>query len=209
LESPYFNSLLQHVSVEPRYNKELSTAKEEFEAIAGPIFESDRNFDARINAFHAWFLLDRRLKENGKTPLMYYLEFNANALPADQWRHFEELDHGIHSLFELGKADKQRAVLVDLLTGVKYTLDGAHQTQHLDKGALFNTRLFLHDEQWYFANYLILHPSGVAKDIRRHAQRQRKAKTSAGPLLDQLLLFQGRWEQYKQMDVHSIYRFEA
>ena len=83
LESPYFNSLLQQMSAEPRYNRELTAAKEEFQAFAGPIFESDRNFDARINAFHNWYILDRPLADRGVTPLQYYLEFNANSLTED------------------------------------------------------------------------------------------------------------------------------
>ena len=207
MESPYFNSLLQHVSLERRYNKELTLAKDEFEKIAGPIFESDRNFDARINAFHNWYILDRPLKETGKTPLAYYLEFNANSLSTEEWKRYEELLSHAHSLFELVKSDPMRTVLRDLLSGAKFTLDGALQTQHLDKGALFITRLFRHQEQWYFSNYLILHPGGVAKEIRKQAQRVRKTGSPAKPFLYQLMLFQGRWEQYKQMDVHSIYRF--
>lgn len=207
MESPFFNSLLQHVSVERRYNRELARAKEEFEAFAGPIFESDRNFDARINSFHNWYILDRPLQENGKTPLAYYLEFTANTLGDEAWQRYDELRTHVHSLFELAKNGEQETRLVDLLTGAKYVLEGAQQTQHLDKGALFNTRLFRHQDVWYFANYLILHPGGVGKDIRAQAKRVRKARAPAKPFLYQLLLFQGRWEQYKQMDVRSIYRF--
>ncbi len=209
MESPYFNSLLQHVSVERRYNKELTAAKEEFQAFAGPIFESDRNFDARINAFHAWYILDRPLRERGKTPLAYFLEFNANSLAGEEWKRYEELLAGVHSLFQLTRSGPKETVLKDLLSGVKYRLDGSNQTQHLDKGALFNTRLFRHQEQWYFSNYLILHPGGAARGIREQARLLRKAKSPVQPFLYQLMLFQGRWGQYKQMSVESIYRFGA
>jgi hypothetical protein len=209
LESPYFNSLLQHISVERRYNKELTLAKEEFEGFAGPIRESDRNFDARINSFHNWYILDRPLKENGKTPLSYYLEFNANSLRTEEWKRYEELLSHTHSLFELRKTGAKQTVLRDLMVGTTVTLEGANQTQHLDKGALFNTRLFRHNEQWFFSNYLILHPGGVAGEIRRQARLVRKAGSPVKPFLFRLMLFQGRWEQYKQMDVHNIYRFGA
>jgi hypothetical protein len=209
LESPYFNSVLQQMSADPRYNRELTAAKEEFQAFAGPIFESDRNFDARINAFHNWYILDRPLKANGRTPIAYFLEFNANTLSEEQRARFEELVHHVHSLFELIKTGPKNTVLRDVLTGKKFVLDGVQQTQHLDKGALFNTRLFRHQEQWYFSNYVILHPGSVARDIKQAAKRNKKAKTEAKPFLYQLMLFQGRWEQYKQMDLHAIYRFGA
>jgi hypothetical protein len=209
LESPYFNSLLQQVSADPRYNKELAVAKEEFQTFAGPIFESDRNFDARINAFHNWYILDRPLKANGKTPLVYFLEFNANTLNAEEWKRYEELAHHTHSLFELSKVGPKGTVLLDLLTGRKTALEGAQQTQHLDKGALFNTRLFRHRDEWFFSNYLILHPGGIGRDILQEAKRTRKSKGPVQPFLYQLMLFQGRWEQYKQMDLHAVYRFSA
>jgi hypothetical protein len=207
LESPYFNSLLQQVSADSRYNRELTAAKEEFQAFAGPIFESDRNFDARINAFHNWYILDRPLTTQGKTPLAYFLEFNANTLGTEQWQRFEELSRHVHSLFELGKTGPKGTVLRDVLSGKKIVLDGVQQTQHLDKGALFNTRLFRHQDRWYFSNYLILHPGGVAREIKLAAKRSKKSQAEAKPFLYQLMLFQGRWEQYKQMDLHAIYRF--
>jgi hypothetical protein len=209
LESPFFNSLLQHVSVERRYNKELTAAKEEFQTFAGPIFEIDRNFDARINSFHNWYILDRPLQENGLSPLAYYLQFNANSLGEDARARYGELANHVHSLFELNKTNPKQTMLTDLITGTKYTLDGALQTQHLDKGALFNTRLFRHQDQWYFSNYLILHPNDVARDIRKQAQLRRKAGVPAEDFLFLLMLFQGRWVQYKQMDVRSIYRFDT
>jgi hypothetical protein len=209
LESPYFNSLLQRVSADPRYNRELTAAKDEFEAFAGPTFESDRNFDARINAFHNWYILDRPLAANGRTPLAYFLEFNANTLNTEEWGHFEELQHHVHSLFELVKTGDRGTVLRDVLSGEKTRLDGAQQTQHLDKGALFNTRLFRHRDEWFFSNYLILHPGTVAQDIKQEAKRLRKLSDPMKPFLYQLMLFQGRWEQYKQMDLHAIYRFGA
>jgi len=187
----------------------LARAKEEFQDFAGPIFESDRNFDARINAFHNWYILDRPLKVNGKTPLAYFLEFNANTLSEEAWKRYEELGNHLHSLFELSKVGPKGSVLIDVLTGKKIALDGTDQTQHLDKGALFNTRLFSHQGQWYFSNYLILHPGGIGKDIMQEAKKRRKAKAPSKPFLYQLMLFQGRWEQYKQMDLHAIYRFSA
>ena len=209
MESPYFNSVLQQVSADPRYNRELAVAKEEFQAFAGPIFESDRNFDARINAFHNWYILDRPLKSNGRTPLDYFLEFNANAISAESWQRYAELVRHLHSLFELIKTGPKVTVLRDIVSRKKIALDGAEQTEHLDKGALFNTRLFRHGEQWFFSNYLILHPGSVGKDIKQAARRSKKAHAPIERFLYQLMLFQGRWEQYKQMDLHAIYRFSA
>ncbi|HUJ75468.1 MAG TPA: hypothetical protein VL359_11445 [bacterium] len=206
MESPYFNSLLHYVSAEQRFNSELAPAKEEFERIAGPIYETDRSFDARINAFHNWYILDRPLR-GGKTPLGYFLEYNANSLPPDEWQRYQELLHHMHSVFELARVSGEDTVLRNLLTGKKLVLPGGEQTAHLDKNAVFSTRIFDHAGTLYFSNYLLLHPGQVRKIIKDQARRLRKAKADATPFLHQLLLFHSRWDQYKQMDLRSIYRF--
>lgn len=209
MESPYLNKLLHYVSEDRRYNLELAQAKEEFQQFAGPIFETDRNFDARINSFHNWYILDRPLKSVGKTPLQYFLEFNANSLPPEELQGYRELATHVHSLFELLKVGAQQSVLRDVFTRVKYVLEGREQTHHLDKHALFNTRLFTHGGRLYFANYFIVHPAAVGKAILAQAKKVRKSGQDITPFLFQLLLFQSRWDQYKQMDIRNIYRFEG
>ena len=209
MESPFLNNLLHYVSEDRRYNMELAEAKDEFQQFAGPIFETDRNFDARINSFHNWYILDRPLKAVGKTPLQYFLEFNANTLPAEEFKGYQELQEHVHSLFDLIKIAGDQCVLRDVFTRQKYTVEGAEQAHHLDKHALFNTRLFTHSGRLTFANYIILHPSAVTKTILGQAKKVRKAGGDSEPFLFQLLLFQSRWDQYKQMDIRNIYRFDA
>lgn len=209
LESPFLNKLLHYVSEDRRYNMELAEAKDEFQGFAGPIFETDRNFDARINSFHNWYILDRTLKAVGKTPLEYFLEFNANSLPPEELQGYRELGDNVHSLFDLLRVTPEQSVLRDVFTRSKYVLQGSDQTHHLDKRALFNTRLFTHSGRLYFANYFILHPGAVTKAILGQAKKVRKSGEDVKPFLYQLLLFQSRWDQYKQMDIRNIYRFEA
>ncbi|HEX7928960.1 MAG TPA: hypothetical protein VF678_15295 [bacterium] len=209
MESPYLNNLLHYVSEDRRYNMELAEAKDEFQQFAGPIFETDRNFDARINSFHNWYIIDRPLKAVGKTPLQYFLEFNANSLRPEELQGYRELGDNVHSLFDLLKVTPEQSTLRDVFTRQKYTVEGAEQTRHLDKRALFNTRLFTHGGQMFFANYVILHPADVTKEILVQAKKVRKSGESTKPFLYQLLLFQSRWDQYKQMDIRNIYRFES
>jgi hypothetical protein len=209
LESPFLNNLLQYVAEDRRYNTELAEAKEEFQHFAGPIFETDRNFDARINSFHNWYLLDRPLRAVGKTPLEYFLEFNANSMGPEEWQGYRELMDNVDSLFQLLKVQPEASHLRDVFTRAKYVLPGSGQTHHMDKGALFNTRLFTHGGRLYFSNYFILHPGAVTKSILAQTKKLRKAKGDPKPFLYQLLLFQSRWDQYKQMDIRNIYRFEG
>ena len=208
MESPFLNNLLHYVAEDRRYNTELAEAKEEFQQFAGPIFETDRNFDARINSFHNWYILDRPLRAVGKTPLEYFLEFNANSMRPEEWQGYRELADNVHSLFQLLKVQPEESRLRDVFTRAKYVLPGGDQPHHMDKGALFNTRLFTHSGRLYFSNYFILHPGAVTKSILAQAKKLRKAGGDTKPFLYQLLLFQSRWDQYKQMDIRNIYRFE-
>jgi hypothetical protein len=207
LESPYFNTVLNHIAQDERYNREMSLAKEEFQAFAGPIYETDRTYDARINSFHNWYILDRTLRAQGVTPLDYFIEFNANSVPEEQLAHYRELRGNMHSVYELVKLLPGKTRLRDVLSGKKYDVEGTEHTQFLDRGTLFNSRVFRHGTEYYTSNYLLLHPQVVARLIWKQAKRVRKSKGDPKPFLFRLVLFQGRYDQYKQMEPHNIYRF--
>ena len=208
MESSVFNSLLHSVAQDERYNTEMGVAKEEFAVFAGQIFETDRNYYARINSFHNWYILDRPLKSRGMTPLGYYLEYNANTLSSDEFRDLQELLGNRHSLFELLRTTPTHVQVRDLFSGEKFEVEGGDGAGYLDKGVLFNTRLFQHSGRVYFSNYFILHPSEVFKRLRLEARKLRKSRTDPKSFLFRLLLYQSRWDQYKQMELKNIYRFD-
>ena len=209
MESPYFNNVLQFVAQDERYNSEMSLAKEEFDTFAGPIYETDRTYDARINSFHNWYILDRPLRAQGVTPLNYFIEYNANTIPESELTHYRELRANVHSVFELVKLLGDRTRLRDLVSGKKYDVEGTEHTQFLDRGALFNSRVFRHGSQYFVSNYFLLHPREVVKSIRAQVKQVRRSKRDPKDFLFRLVLFQSRYDQYKQMDPHNIYRFQA
>jgi hypothetical protein len=185
----------------------MSLAKEEFEAIVGPIYETDRTYDARINSFHNWYILDRPLQSHGVTPLNYFIDYNANTLAENELTHYRELRGNLHSVFEVVKFLPGKTRLRDVVTRRKYDVEGTEHTQFLDPGSLFNSRIFRHDKSYYTSNYFLLHPPVVGKQIRAEARKVKKAKQDPKDLLFRLVLFQGRFDQYKQMDPRNIYRF--
>lgn len=209
METPYFQNLLTAITGEERYRQELILAKKEFERVAGQIMDTDTSYDARINAFHNWYILDRPMAATGLTPLQYYLEYNANTLPQDILQGYRELEDNLHSLFELVKFSKNRALLRDLMSRKKHLVEGAEEMDSMERGDLFNSRIFTHGGKEYLSNYLLLHPYSVSKLIRSEARKVRKAKENPKPFLFRLLFFHSRWEQFSQMDVNKIYRFEA
>jgi hypothetical protein len=207
LNSQYFENLLDAISKDERYRGEMVAAKQEFEQVAGQIMESDESFEARMNAFHNWYILDRPMSQNGMTPLQYFLEFNANATPEDTAQHYRELLDNLHSVFELLRFSHGRAWVRDLISRKKHLVEGAEQLDFLERGDLINTRLFRHGGNEYLTNYLLLHPHSVTKMIRAEAKKVRKSKEDPKPFLFRLLFFHSRWEQFTQMDVDKIYRF--
>jgi len=208
MESQYFANVLHFVVHDERYNKELIPAKQEFQQLAGPIYDTDRDFEPRMNAFHHWYILDRPMRESGLTPLQYFLQYNANSFAPDELRGYQDLLGNLHSLFELLRFTASYTWVRDVMTGNKYAVEGRDQTQHLDRGSLFNARLFTHGKDVFLSNYLIMHPMEVNGRIRREARKVRKKQDATKDFLFRLLLYQSRWEQYKQMDVAKIYRFE-
>jgi len=209
LNSPFFINLLDEITSDERYYGEMAEAKKEFEKIAGQIMESDNSYNERINAFHNWYILDRPLNSTGKTPIQFYVESKSGSIPEDNLAGTKELIENHHSLFELVKLGKEDAVLKDLIQNKKIRVENADQLESLEKGDLFNSRLFQHGKLTYLSNYLILHPYSVYKLIRTEAKKVRKNGENAKPFLFRLLFFHSRWEQFTQMDVNNIYRFGA
>lgn len=183
-------------------------AKEEFEKIAGQIYESDHSYEDRIKAFHNWYVLDRPLDIKGLTPLAYYLEYNANSLTQETLNGLKELEDNIHSVFEVLSKSRSGVKLRNLVDGIKYTAEDSDALAVVDKNAVFNSRIFHHGKKAYLSNYLIVHPDVVENIIRTEAKQVRKGKHEAKPFLFRLLFFHSRFEQYKQMEPKNIYRFD-
>lgn len=207
MESPYFNTILQFIAQDERYSKEMTAAKEEFERFAGPIYETDRSYDARINSFHNWYILDRPLQGRGIVPLQYFLEYNANSLPEHELRHYQELQDNLHSVFELVRFAKGKTRLRDLLSGRKYDIEGTEHTRLMDRGALFNSRIFRHGTAYYVSNYFLPHPAELSGLIWAEARKVKKGGEDPKAFVFRLVLFQSRYDQYQQMEPKNIYRF--
>ena len=208
MESRFLNTLLHYIAEHERFNLEMPEARKEFQQMAGGILENDRDYLARINSFHNWYILDRPMQSLGITPLAYFLEYNANSFSQEELNGYRELAHNLHGVFELSKRTRTQTWVRDLITGKKYAVEGSEETNHIDPGAVFNSRLFEHSGKWYFSNYLVPHPEDVAKDIRKAAKRVRKGKADPQPFLFRLVLFQSRWNQYRQFESKNIYRFD-
>ncbi len=209
MNSPHFEKLFSAITEDDRYRGEMAAAKSEFERVAGQIMETDNSYDARINAFHNWYILDRPLSSTATTPLEYFIEFNANTFSEEEGAGLRDLAANIHSLFELLKFSKGRVLMRDLMSRKKHLVEGAEQLGSLERGDLFNTRIFRHGDKEYLTNYLLLHPYSVAKMVKSEARKVRKAKENPKAFLFHLLFFHSRWEQFSQMDVNKIYRFET
>jgi len=207
--SPFFINLFSEVTAQSRYNHELVAAKEEFQRISGQIMDTDRSYDARVNAFHNWYILDRELSDKNATPAKYFLEYNRNTFDADTLAGYAELQENVHSVFQLLKFKKDAMTIRDLMTNKKYNVEEANQLATMEPGEVFNSRIFKHGKLYYLSNYVIVHPQEVVKSIRAEAKRWRKSKKSPKPFLFQLLFFHSRWEQFTQWDVRNIYRFDG
>lgn len=208
MSSSYFLDLFSTVTQQSRFSSEMVAAKEEFEQVAGQIQDTDNSYDARFNAFHNWYILERPLLKNGLTPLEYFLQQSADSMPEEKLASYRELADNIHSVFELVKFNKSAALLRDLMEGKKYLVKEAGLLESMEKGDIFNSRLFLHGEQYHLTNYVILHPPTVYKSIKANAKKLRKAKGEVKTFLYRLLFFHSRWEQFSQMEVGNIYRFQ-
>lgn len=207
--TPYLSAFLEVLAHDSRYGGELLSAKAEFESLCGPLNAESASYEARVNLFHTWYTLERPLKSRQGSPLIAFLrdhpEGAAEAqLPLEGLR---ELETFRHSLYELRSQRGDQGVLYDLLRTEKLPVRESDEIALLERGALFSTHLFRRQGHYCFGNYLLVHPSGAMRILKKAARRISSDEVKAEAFRFQTLLHYQHAECYSQMPIEHIYRF--
>lgn len=203
-----FENMSSFFDEHPDLSKELIAAKDFYFSLTGKIGENDNEFGNRMNAFLLWFIFDYQLPSTRTAPLDLYLEYcRDNGREADIEVLSSQKKH-VHSLFFFVKEKREQIIIKDLYSRQKYSISGSRVLIGQEKDALFETRLFEHDGNRYFANFFIYHPVNVRKDIKRQVKLIRKKKESIKPFLLKLHSYHTKWKRYRNINIKSIYHFD-
>jgi hypothetical protein len=193
-----------------RHRDEMACAKSDYLRATGEVHEDDAFFELRMASFFEWYLFDRPLNGDLRSPVQrYYLDHRAELSPEER-AAFQGLVDNIHSLFEVKRRKPGFLVLADLLANVKREVVERRARSTLEKGDLFEARLIPHNGALYFTRAFCFFPPQARSFIHREAKRARKVGGSEpAELLRRLAYLRYLQERFRHVDLKRIYSEEG
>lgn len=157
------------------YLQELKKARDEFFGFIGAVHEEDSFFEAYMNAFIEWYILERELLEHDLTPVrLFYKEHFKKFLESDQ-KLYNDLTKFRHSLYLVKKVSDQSLVLEDLHQNEKIKIESDFPTIVFSPNDVFEAILVPFQGQWKFLKTFFQHPTEVKSFIVKEMKAHQKA----------------------------------
>lgn len=141
-------------------------AKQEYQKIAGEIYEDDKSYESRMGLFLEWFIFDRLTPEKNLT-LIESVTNGDNQWDLNDLTIFKDFSRSIHSLFLVKKIREDRVTVQDLFSGEKYVVNEPQSKIMFQSKDIFEGRVFSYEGGYYFSGNFCFHPKEVAKYILR------------------------------------------
>ena len=207
------DNLMQHFT-SPRYEREVQLGKDVFAKSAGNFDEESDDFEVKMSQFSDWYLFVRRLEKTDKTPVNTIWEEEEFLISTENAEGYKNVSNSHHSLFELYKLKGNDLTLRDLFTAEKLTIKDSTVIHGIDKGQIFETRLFPKGDTNVFSKSFCFHPIETNRFILKEVKKIKKLKDSAYEEAKESLilrLFRMRYghQFYKHLKVEDVYSNES
>ena len=150
----------------PEVEEEVKEAKEEFIARTGKIYEEDSSFETRMSLFLEWFVFDRKLQNEGMTPLEKLLQNPNSGFSEEEMAIVKVLPENQHSIFEFSKVKEHVIHVIDYADNKKKQIQERRKNFGLVKKDIFEARIISFEEKFYFSGPMLFHPGGAKKFIK-------------------------------------------
>jgi hypothetical protein len=184
----------------------LIEAKTAYFQLTGQVNEDDDDYEARMNSFNDWYILQFMSKRNTRTVIKDYLTKNQ----VDD-RISKTLLAVNHSLFEYtGDSMKGQVVLKDLLHDKKIVLPKGHPRPAIVKNDIFTGRTLSLDDQSYLLSGICILPREVRSLLTKQCKKVRKQKDPAKEVefLLRVEFLKTKWRRYGHIEASKIFVFE-
>jgi hypothetical protein len=191
-----------------RDEAETVKAREEWAEKAGRVFDDDSLYEERTTAFLEWYALERELA-SGKVPAERFLAEERLDDKEGAWVHALATSH--RSLFEVQKVHEGIILLEDLLGGGAFAVTERRRLPGVEDNEIFEVRLVANvitPPKLLFTRAFQFHPREARVEIKRQAERARKAGEARAETLFRLLRLRLKALRYKHVTADKIYKEE-
>lgn len=201
----HFDKALGIYTTGVHYDTLLEAKKEYFE-ITGQANDDDDDFEARMNSFNEWYVLQFISRRGTRTVISDYL---INNHVDDQLAR--SLSAVNYSLFEyVGKSLRGYDVLYDMLHDKKIKLSKNVPLPSIIKDDIFVGRVLTFNDENHLMNGLCVIPKEVRSILKKECKRVRKLKNPNEELkfLLKIESFKTKWIRYGHVDATKIFKFD-
>jgi hypothetical protein len=194
------------VAFAARDEAETVKAREEWSEKAGRVFDDDTLYEERTTAFLEWYALERELP-SGKVPAERFLAEENLDDKEGPWVHALGTSH--RSLFEVQKVHEGIILLEDLLGGGAFAVTERRRLPGVEDNEIFEARLVsnvMTPPEVLFTRAFQFHPREARNELKRQAERARKAGEARQETLFRLLRLRLKALRYKHVTADKIYK---
>jgi hypothetical protein len=202
------NVLDRIVTFAARDEAETVRAREEWAEKAGRVFHDDPLYEERTTAFLEWYALERPLPD-GRTPALHFLAEETLEELESQWAQALAASH--RSLFEVQRVQEGVIVLDDLLGGGTFAVTERRRLPGVEEQEIFEARLVANvvsPPELLFTRAFQFHPPEARAELKRHAEKARKAGEPHAVTLFRLAHLRLKAVHYKHVTADKIYKEE-
>lgn len=200
----HFQKALQIYTQGDHYDT-LLEAKKEYFTITGQANDDDDDFEARMNSFNEWYVLQFISARGTRTVISDYLTKNqVGDLLAKSFTGVN------YSLFEyVGKNLRGLDTLYDMLHDKKITLPKGAILPSIIKDDIFVGRVLTYEDQNFLMSGLCVIPKEVRSILKKECKKVRKLKNPQEELkfLLKTESFKTKWIRYGHVDATKIFVF--
>jgi hypothetical protein len=202
------NALDRVIAFAARDEAETVKAKEEWSEKAGRVFDDDPLYEERTTAFLEWYALERELP-SGKVPAERFLAEETLDDKEGAWVHALATSH--RSLFEVQKVHEGIILLDDLLSGGSFAVTERRRLPGIEDNEILEARLVANvvtPPELLFTRAFQFHPREARTELKRQAERARKAGEPRSETLFRFLRLRLKALRYKHVTADKIYKEE-
>jgi hypothetical protein len=207
---PHLEQLTAFATGEP-FQDEVLAAQAEYFAHTGEVFDDDRSFESRMAAFLEFYLFDRKLPAQQRTPAELFLAERGPTVGPEEREGMAGFTQTLHALFEVRKLHAGGIRVRDLFSGEDHEVYERRSVAGMSKGDILEARLIPHQGRALFAPAFCYHPKEARKAILKELKRQKKKPEpdfTPKRMIYTLSRMALKVERYRNIAVEAIYNFE-